>query len=280
MLPGEVTSSSRYRSTRGQGEDGEQKALPPGGPDPILLTTFCAPFAAAVDFSTCRRGWPVFTGLLSTQSTSALRRTYSLPLAANLACRARDSGVFCVRVNNVGPLEKNHMQKNATVSEADFWYQTSLTTAGSCFPWLELVIGVFSIRAEKVQPASTSVMEPQAQHICLSVKGVLWKDHLSSKWSYRADPRCLYASVDDKAGLAQFYTAWTFGASRLHVSHQLPHAMTRQHLSTTKTCSSCFHICSLKVQPYASKLEWITAAAMTLLPQDLCLKMLHCGSFY
>lgn len=110
--------------------------------------------------------------------------------------------------------------------------------------------------------------------------GAFWKAHLSSMWSYRAEPRCLHASVDDEAGLAQFYTARTFGASRLHVFHQLPHAMTRQHLSTTKTRSSCFHICSLKVQPYASKMEWITAAAMTLTLQDLCLKTLHCGSFY
>lgn len=253
------------------------KALP--GPDQILLMTFCAQFAATVDFSTCWCGWPVFTGLLSTQSTSALKWM-------SLFCSQSTLHVVCVTlVCFVSVSTMLARLKRTTCRKCDcFWSwflvpnisdnsRQSFSVTGTC-NW-----SVFNQSREG----------PTGLHQCHGTSGpahlslcerILWKDHLSSKWSYRADPRCLYASVDDKAGLAQFYTAWTFGASRLHVFHQLPHAMTRQHLSTTKACSSCFHICSLKVQPYASKLEWITAAAMTLLLQDLCLKMLHCGSFY
>lgn len=142
---------------------------------------------------------------------------------------------------------------------------------------LKDVIKVFWISVLKVCPGLRRCHEASGPaHLPLceghQYEGVLLKAHLSSAWSHWADPRCLHASVDDEAGLAQVYSVWTFGASRLHVSHQLPHAMTRQHLSTTKTRSSCFHIWSLKVQQHASKEEWVIAAAMTLIVQDLCFK--------
>lgn len=164
MLSGEVTFSSCYRSTQ-VNVSMATKALP--GPEQIPLMTFCGQLAATVDFSTCRCGWAVFTGSLSTQSASASRW-----MSAHGRPRVSCVWLWCV----LCPCQqrwsawKEPHAVNATVSEADIWSQTSLTTAGSRFPWLELVIGVFSIRAEKVQPASTSVMEPQAQHICVSVK--------------------------------------------------------------------------------------------------------------
>lgn len=141
---------------------------------------------------------------------------------------------------------------------------------------LKDVIKVFWIRVLKVCPGlhwCHEALGPAHLPLCEGhqYEGVLLKAHLSSAWSHWADPRCLHASVDDEAGLAQVYSVRTFGASRLHVSHQLPHAMTRQHLSTTKTRSSCFHIWSLKVQQHVSK-EWVIAAAMTLIVQDLCFK--------
>lgn len=82
-----------------------------------------------------------------------------------------DSGMFFVHVNNIGLHEKNHTQKmwlflKLISGTKHPWQQRAV----SCFPWLEFAINVFWIRAEKVQPASTSVTELQAQHICLSVK--------------------------------------------------------------------------------------------------------------
>lgn len=144
MLSEEVTFSSPYHNAQVYARMANESASR-GWWDPAAehLDGLCFSYAATVDFSTCRYDWPaclffllVGGGALKTQG---LRIEVNVRLLLNVdqVGVVRVTLMCFVSLSTMLDCLKRTTCRNGTVSKADFWYQTSLTTA-SCFPWLDL----------------------------------------------------------------------------------------------------------------------------------------------